>query len=412
MLFGWIGDRIPGRRTPFVLGLIVLAASTLCFALGSSLPVLLIARLLEGLSTAIVSTLGMALLNDVVGPEHIGKAMGYTSMALSSGLLLGPVLGGVLYEYGGYFQVFYPAFGLIVVEGILRLMVIEAKSSRGSTAVVQEADSSGSLPPKLSGSGQDCSSPDGGIQEAPSIECYPETEPLLAKLVVPRSAVPTLLCSPRFLTAILGGFILMSIGCGFDAVLAPYIKDEFDMKSTHAATLFLALALPMFLAPIAGSLTDRYGARLPVASGFAVAIPSLVLLKLVTGSTSKPFLKLIVLLVFIGICLAFASSPLSVEASKVVLALENDTPGVFGRHGAYAQAFGLMNTTSAAGGLVGPLYTGFVRVHFGWGAMSLSLSAICSVMLALVVIFSGRKPRPRTVETTEGRTLVRNEVVS
>lgn len=50
----------------------------------------------------------MALLNDFIGAEHIGKAMGYTSMALSMGLLLGPVLGGVLYEYGGYFQVFYP----------------------------------------------------------------------------------------------------------------------------------------------------------------------------------------------------------------------------------------------------------------------------------------------------------------
>lgn len=58
VLFGWLGDRIPSRRTLFIFGLVVLAGSTFCFAMGSNVPVLLIARLLEGLSTAIVCTLG------------------------------------------------------------------------------------------------------------------------------------------------------------------------------------------------------------------------------------------------------------------------------------------------------------------------------------------------------------------
>ena len=50
--------------------------------------------------------------------------MGYASMVLSLGLLTDPMTGGVLYEYGEYFQVFIPTFSLIVVEMILRCMSI------------------------------------------------------------------------------------------------------------------------------------------------------------------------------------------------------------------------------------------------------------------------------------------------
>lgn len=73
-------------------------------------------------------TVGYALLFDAVGKERIGQAMGYTGVALNLGVLLGPVLGGMLYEYGGYIQVFFPAFGLIVAEVILRILVISEKS--------------------------------------------------------------------------------------------------------------------------------------------------------------------------------------------------------------------------------------------------------------------------------------------
>ncbi|KAL8726062.1 MAG: hypothetical protein Q9166_006941 [cf. Caloplaca sp. 2 TL-2023] len=350
------------------------SSSTLCFALGSNLPVLLVARLLEGLSTAIVNTIGMTLISDAVGPKDIGKAMGYTSMALSSGLLLGPFLGGVLYEYGGYFHVFLPALGLVVVEIILRLMIVEPKISRGSLTAVGNSD-------------------EVNTSRASHKTWDREAEPLLVKPKDSRSAFAVLLCSPRFLVAMLSLFVVNSIGCGFDGVLGPYIKDEFDLRATHAAALFLALALPMFLAPISGALTDRYGAKWPAAGGFLIAIPSLILLRLITAGTTMPFLKLVVLLIFVGIAFALAMPPLRVEASKVVEALERKKPGVFGEYGAYSQAYGLINTAIAAGGMVGPLYAGYVRVWLGWAALSLSMGIVSAVMLVLLLLFCGEKSR-------------------
>ncbi|KAL8802061.1 MAG: hypothetical protein Q9182_004074 [Xanthomendoza sp. 2 TL-2023] len=358
--------------------------------MGRNLPLLLIARLLEGLSTAIVSTLGMALLNDVVEAEHIGRAIGYTSMALSTGLLLGPVLGGMLYEYGGYFQVFYPAIGFIAVEMVLRLMVIEVKPTIDSPRPT----------PGAVGTGRETST---------KVKAS-DTVPLLDKPRMPRNAFSVLLVSPRFLVALVGTFVLLSIGSGFDGVLAPYIKDEFNLKATHAAALFLALALPMFLAPVSGALADRYGAKWPVAGGFIVAIPSLILLRLVTAGTSKPFLKLLVLLFAVGIALALTITPLSAEASKIVTEFEQENPGVFGPHGAYSQVFGLMSTASAAGSLTGPLYTGFVRIWLGWSSMSLSLGVVCSLMLIPVAMFCGGKPSLGESRAAESDVSVRSEV--
>ena len=379
MIFGWIGDRLPGRRTPFILGVAVLGASTLCFALGSTLPALLIARILEGLSTAIVCTLGYALLNDAVGPEHIGKAMGYTSVALSLGLFTGPVIGGVLYEYGGYFQVFLPAIGLIAVEMILRVMVIEPEKRKRGPSPSQKAVGT-EAPPDF---GTDERFQQGTVTD--------EQQPLIPVTAheTNRHAFSILLCSPRFMVAVLGLFVLNYVGCSFDGVLTPYIDDAFGLNAIHAAALFLAIALPMFLAPISGALTDRFGAKWPAAGGFLIAVPSLFLLQLIVRGTSSPFMKLAILLFFVGLAMALAIPPLRAEVSKVVDAIERQRPGVFGPYGAHSQAYGLMNFAIAAGGLIGPLYAGFVRVWLGWGAMSLSMAVLSFIMLVFVLCLSG-----------------------
>ena len=67
-------------------------------------------------------------MREVVGQERLGRATGFSSMALSMGLLLGPVVGGVLYEYAGYFQTFLPALVLVGVELVLRMLIVEDRT--------------------------------------------------------------------------------------------------------------------------------------------------------------------------------------------------------------------------------------------------------------------------------------------
>ena len=73
---GIIADRVPSRQTPFLIGLFALLAATLMLFLGQNVPVLVVARILQGTSAAVVWTIGLALVMDTVGPENLGKTIG------------------------------------------------------------------------------------------------------------------------------------------------------------------------------------------------------------------------------------------------------------------------------------------------------------------------------------------------
>lgn len=97
---GAASDRI-GRRGPLAAGAALLAASTIVFALAGSLPVLFFARLAQGVADAITWVVGFALLADLYTTEERGRAMGWVMSATTSGFMIGPTLGGWLYESGG-----------------------------------------------------------------------------------------------------------------------------------------------------------------------------------------------------------------------------------------------------------------------------------------------------------------------
>jgi DHA1 family solute carrier family 18 vesicular amine transporter 1/2 len=93
-------DRV-GRRRPLVGGLVVLSAATLLFAVAGGLPLLFTARLLQGAADAITWVVGLALLADVYEPAERGRATGIVMSGTGFGFMIGPSLGGWLYEMGG-----------------------------------------------------------------------------------------------------------------------------------------------------------------------------------------------------------------------------------------------------------------------------------------------------------------------
>lgn len=128
-LAGIYADHTSSRRWPLLLGLLALAGSTLMLCLGKTIALLIIGRVLQGVSAAIVWSVGLALLADTMG-KNIGQAMGYISIAMSMGLLVSPAVGGAVYAAAGYYAVYYVAFGLIFLDILLRLLLIEKKVAR------------------------------------------------------------------------------------------------------------------------------------------------------------------------------------------------------------------------------------------------------------------------------------------
>jgi MFS family permease len=77
---GIIADRTNARRTPFLCGLAALLGATLMLALGQNIATLVVARILQGTSAAVVWTVGLAMIMDTVGPENLGKVIGTVSI--------------------------------------------------------------------------------------------------------------------------------------------------------------------------------------------------------------------------------------------------------------------------------------------------------------------------------------------
>lgn len=97
---GLISDRV-GRKLPMVAGLAALAASSVLFAHADRLPWLFAARLVQGAADAVTWVVGFALIADLYGPEERGRVMGLVMSGANFGFMIGPTIGGWLYETGG-----------------------------------------------------------------------------------------------------------------------------------------------------------------------------------------------------------------------------------------------------------------------------------------------------------------------
>jgi Na+/melibiose symporter-like transporter len=88
-------------------------------------------------------------------------------------------------------------------------------------------------------------------------------------------------------------------------------------------------------------MADRYGSRWLAAIGFVIAILFLVLLRLVTHQSLHQVVLLCALLTLIGSSMNLVMIPLMAEITYVTKAKEKKKPRMFGKGGAYAQAYGL-----------------------------------------------------------------------
>ncbi len=128
---GAVSDRI-GRKGPMVGGLAALAAATLLFAFSDGLPWLFAARLVQGAADAVTWVVGFALIADLYRPEERGRVAGIVMSGTSASVMLGPSLGGWLYEIGGMRLPFLAvaALAALVMIGFVWLKVPATHAER------------------------------------------------------------------------------------------------------------------------------------------------------------------------------------------------------------------------------------------------------------------------------------------
>ncbi|KAK4219134.1 major facilitator superfamily domain-containing protein [Rhypophila decipiens] len=453
---GIYADHTSSRRWPLLLGLLALCACTLLLCLAKSVALLVLGRLLQGLSAAIVWTVGLALLVDTVGRD-IGQAMGWVSIAMAVGLLIAPVIGGAIYDSAGYYAVFYIAFAVIFCDIVLRLVLIEKKVARqwldGTETLADDGvESSGGTgiastqEPSLSGVGVDASAEKTGEshrhvqndnddvqqnkEETLIPQPLPQAEPqqsirqpdsggalgaatvhgaearVQASDARPVAVRPhhELIKSRRILAVLLGVVIEAVVVFAFDTVVPIHVKDTFHWNSTAAGIIFICVTVPAFGSPVVGKLSDRYGAKWLSFFGFVTSVPPLVCLRFVTENTMQHKVLLCVLLTLLGITmLTFANTPLLAEMTYAIEAKEHRRPGIWGEKGIYGIAYGLWTTAFALGGTIGSIMAGYINAGPGWGTLTWVLG-LWSALGAIVCFGLGPKGDEKMDERSSSNT--------
>jgi len=122
---------IHGRKRVFVWGMAVFGLASLLASLAPGAALIMTARVVQGLGSAMIFATGMAILSAAFPPGQRGRAMGVAVASIYIGLSLGPLLGGALTQHLGWRSVFalgapFSALALWVALGRLKAEWAEA----------------------------------------------------------------------------------------------------------------------------------------------------------------------------------------------------------------------------------------------------------------------------------------------
>jgi len=411
---------------PLLLGLLALAGSTVMLCLGRTIGVIAAGRVLQGMSAAVVWVVGLALLVDTVGGDDIGQAMGYVGLAMTVGVLLAPLLGGVVFERSGYYSVWAMAFGLIGLDIVLRLVMVERKiacqwDARYAPKRAEVKEQDGALGAKkeeeVTESDGDETKANGLSKEDNAEHDNSDNNDNNDTTNKPRNKwfnrlppVLKLLASRRLLAALWAVLIQSSLVTSFDSILPLFTKNTFGWNATGAGLIFLPAVVPTLLGPLFGHLSDRQGPRWYATAGFLGCAPFLILLRLVDHNSLKQKVLLCALLALIGLFLTLALTPIMAEVTYAVMDKEKSRPkGYYGKNGAYAQAYSLFNVAWAAGCMVGPLLAGLVVNSQGWPTATLILGCVSAFTVLPVVVWTGGSLRKKMQRKRREKEAVKGE---
>jgi EmrB/QacA subfamily drug resistance transporter len=126
---GRIAD-LTGRARAFTIGFGAFTIASILAALAPTAETLIAARVVQGIGGALLMATSAALVTDAFPRRELGRALGINGMVIGAGLILGPILGGWLTQYG-WRTVFWFNVPIGVVGTIAAAAVLVEQAARG-----------------------------------------------------------------------------------------------------------------------------------------------------------------------------------------------------------------------------------------------------------------------------------------
>ena len=105
-IFGKLSD-LYGRKNLLQVSILVFLIGSVLCGLSRSMPILILARAVQGFGSGAIVTISMAIIGDIFEVEERARIQGYNSTVWSLGSLVAPVIGGALLIKLSWHWIFY-----------------------------------------------------------------------------------------------------------------------------------------------------------------------------------------------------------------------------------------------------------------------------------------------------------------
>jgi EmrB/QacA subfamily drug resistance transporter len=351
-----LGDRF-GRRRVFSLGLLLFTGASALAALSTSPGMLEAARALQGVGGAIVAPLTLTILSAAVPAERRGLALGIWGGVGGLAVAIGPLVGGAVVSGISWHWIFWlnVPIGLVLAPVAWRRLE-ETHGPEGGLDLRGLGLASAGLLGIVWGlvRGNDHGWTSAGIV-GPIVAGLALVAAFVAwELRAPAPMLPMRFFRNRTFTFANVASLLMFFGMfGSIFLLAQYFQTVQGMSPLQSGLRILPwTAMPMFIAPLAGALSDRIGGQRLMTVGLALQGAGLLWIAAISTATT-PYLDLIGPFMLSGAGMALFYAPV---ANVVLTAVRPEEQG---------KASGATNAIRELGGVFGVAVLASVFAHIG-----------------------------------------------
>ena len=341
---GRLGDLFGRRRFYSVGFLVFIAASALC-GISQTVGQMIFFRAIQAIGGSMIAANGRAIVSVALPREERGRALGLTSTAFHIGFLTGPSLGGFLIDTVGWRWIFYINLPMALWGAYLAWKIIPETKAEGKVSV----DIPGAILLLLT-NGLFIYSidllPRLGWRHPTFVVTLLLSVVAMAFLLIAESKARTpililsMFSSRLFSAGILSLFLITLSLSAINFLLPFYLQNLLGYSPSQMGWIIIADSLIiMFMAPIAGTLSDRLGSRLLCTIGCAV----IVIAQFFVGSLGlqSSLLRIMLPLALWGVGWALFNAP---NQSATLGAVSHDKLGA---------AAGMIATTARTGSAMG-----------------------------------------------------------
>jgi len=333
-------------QVALISSILGLGLATFVFAEADTFWQLLLARGAQGAASAAVLCGGLSLIAETHPQNVRGKAMGYAQSGLAAGMLMGPIIGGLLFEQLGRKNTFRFAAGMVLANAIAMILLM------------------GVAPPESSW----------------DVEEREKKDDVHKKVVEGEEQQLSLVKSSRQLLrnfdilAVTASTFVIHAVVGVIKPLSQVVLDkEFGVTMVKRSFIISIATLAFFIAaPIAGILSDR------------MQRSHLVALSLVLMSCSSAFFALRHLglwAFYVSVALLGVAMGVQKSSSQSLLADLVDKHKL----GEYSMVYALSDVADSLGLIVGPLVGLALSQIYGPSVGVLSIGILCLLLTPVML---------------------------